>query len=355
MLKQELEFSSDLKRPAEGSPTSMPGTPPLDNPDLLLMSPATRAKRQRIPSVLLTTQPGETQIVATPGSRSRQYQFCHRLVRDILKNKDSISFSQPVSELWQSDAIPGYDDIITNPMDLRTVMRKMESGAYVSCRKVTEVLEHRGKRGVNVRLSSGKLKKFLMYTLFLSAQGPNPEKRQEEFDTDLWAADMRTIFQNAMTYNRVGDVIYEAANNLLQKFERKFLELPQKGDLVSPKRSSSSKKKKARSADKKHHSKHHKKRTPEHLTPDQRVANSADKPRRTKSKASSKDVENVVRRKQQPYPVKSSKILMSRQQSLRKRSRSTVFDVLLIRFKIVPGTGGGRYRIDHSRARTKVC
>mmetsp|Transcript_9189 Transcript_9189/g.27657 ORF Transcript_9189/g.27657 Transcript_9189/m.27657 type:complete len:1024 (-) Transcript_9189:207-3278(-) len=213
----EIEFSLDLQKS-----TAAPGSPIPNTPDVA-MSPGTRAKRQRTPSVLLKTQPGETQIVATPGSRSKQYTFCHRLVKDFTKNRDAVSFAQPVTELWRSEAIPNYHAVIKHPMDLRTVMRKMESGAYVDT--------------------------------------------QGDFDPELWAADMRLIFSNAMTYNRVGDAIYEAAKNLLQRFEQKIQDMPQKGELNSPKRSS--KKKKTKSLDKKHHSKHHKKReAAEPLSPD---------------------------------------------------------------------------------------
>eukprot|EP00188_Purpureofilum_apyrenoidigerum_P002163 Plantae.Rhodophyta-Purpureofilum_apyrenoidigerum.ctg23097.p1 GENE.Plantae.Rhodophyta-Purpureofilum_apyrenoidigerum.ctg23097~~Plantae.Rhodophyta-Purpureofilum_apyrenoidigerum.ctg23097.p1 ORF type:complete len:167 (+),score=7.24 Plantae.Rhodophyta-Purpureofilum_apyrenoidigerum.ctg23097:865-1365(+) len=125
-VTQEIEFSPDLQRNL-----TVPGSP-VPNASDVAMSPGTRAKRQRTPSVLLKTQPGETQIVATPGSKSKQYTFCHRLVRDFTKNKDAVSFAQPVMELWRPEAIPNYHTIIKFPMDLRTVLRKMESGLYVS-------------------------------------------------------------------------------------------------------------------------------------------------------------------------------------------------------------------------------
>eukprot|EP00189_Rhodosorus_marinus_P000881 CAMPEP_0113967052 /NCGR_PEP_ID=MMETSP0011_2-20120614/8686_1 /TAXON_ID=101924 /ORGANISM="Rhodosorus marinus" /LENGTH=1177 /DNA_ID=CAMNT_0000979833 /DNA_START=465 /DNA_END=3998 /DNA_ORIENTATION=+ /assembly_acc=CAM_ASM_000156 len=216
---QEIEFSMDLKRRQSAIDAGM------ESPDLNAMSQAARAKRQRTPSVLLKTQPGEMQIVPTPGSRSRQYQFCYRLAKEFARHKDGVSFSKPVTELWKPEAIPGYHDIVKKPMDLGTVMRKMESGAYG-----------------HEYTQSGK-------------QGDN-------FNVEMWAEDMRLIFSNAISYNRAGDQIHDAAKSLLAKLEQKLFEMPGKGEENVTKKGSP-KNKSGKGADRKHskHSHHHKKRS----------------------------------------------------------------------------------------------
>ncbi|KAJ8900863.1 hypothetical protein NDN08_000162 [Rhodosorus marinus] len=241
---QDIEFSMDLKRRQSTIDSG------IESPDLNALSQAARAKRQRTPSVLLKTQPGEMQIVPTPGSRSRQYQFCYRLAKDFARQKDGVSFSKPVTELWKPEAIPGYHDIVKKPMDLGTVMRKMESGEY----------------GHDYTQSG---------------------KQVDEFNVEMWAVDMRLIFSNAISYNRSGDQIHDAAKSLLAKLEQKLFEMPEKGEENAPKKGSP-KKKSGKGADRKHskHSHHHKKRS--HRVTDGEEAGKTKPKRQRSQKAVSK-------------------------------------------------------------------
>eukprot|EP00184_Porphyridium_aerugineum_P004097 CAMPEP_0184693112 /NCGR_PEP_ID=MMETSP0313-20130426/1404_1 /TAXON_ID=2792 /ORGANISM="Porphyridium aerugineum, Strain SAG 1380-2" /LENGTH=697 /DNA_ID=CAMNT_0027151081 /DNA_START=161 /DNA_END=2254 /DNA_ORIENTATION=- len=64
-------------------------------------------------------------------TRTPRYQFCWRLIRDMLKNPDAGPFAAPITELWSVDSLPGYFDVVKKPMDLRTIRNNMENGSYL--------------------------------------------------------------------------------------------------------------------------------------------------------------------------------------------------------------------------------
>mmetsp|Transcript_13464 Transcript_13464/g.27496 ORF Transcript_13464/g.27496 Transcript_13464/m.27496 type:complete len:641 (-) Transcript_13464:1353-3275(-) len=163
-----------------------------------LSSPAARSARVRTPSVLLASQPGESLTLGGPSSTTKEFIYCDRLIRDFMKLKEANPFSAPIVELWSEESIPNYFDIVEKPMDLRTVSRKLDAGEYNSSRvdQVTKEEVH-------------------------------------FFDTELFAADVRLTFRNAMLYNRVGDHFYELARSLLERFDKKFALLPV-GDETTP-------------------------------------------------------------------------------------------------------------------------
>lgn len=147
--------------------------------------------RVRTPSVLLASQPGE-KVPALPKNsvaKNRQVAFCLRIVKEMLRLKDGFGFSKPIDQLWSVDQLPGYFEMITNPMDLDTVRKRLETGHYSSTQGKEEVEE-------------------------------------VIFDTENFTKDMKLIFENARTYNRPGDIFFEAANRLSEKFESKMKQLP---------------------------------------------------------------------------------------------------------------------------------
>lgn len=147
--------------------------------------------RVRTPSVLLSSHPGEKvpSMAKSAASKNKQVAYCLRIVKEMLRLKDAFGFSKPIDQLWSVDQLPGYFDIIRNPMDLDTVRRRLESGFY------------------------------------LSAPGKQ-EVEEVTFDADKFSTDMRLIFTNARSYNREGDIFYDAATRLLEKFESKMKTLP---------------------------------------------------------------------------------------------------------------------------------
>lgn len=169
--------------------------------------------RVRTPSVLLSSHPGDRGQTFPKGvaSKNRQVVFCLRMVKEILRRKDAFGFSKPIDQLWPIDQLPGYFDIITKPMDLDTVRRKLEAGQYMTTR---------GRR----------------------------EVEEVIFDVKAFETDMRLIFENARTYNSVGDFYHESATRLLEKFESRMTHLPSLEQVTPPAMKKAKKRKKAGTA-----------------------------------------------------------------------------------------------------------
>eukprot|EP00823_Brevimastigomonas_motovehiculus_P009365 TRINITY_DN902_c0_g1_i2.p1 TRINITY_DN902_c0_g1~~TRINITY_DN902_c0_g1_i2.p1 ORF type:complete len:215 (-),score=51.29 TRINITY_DN902_c0_g1_i2:319-939(-) len=101
---------------------------------------------------------------------------CEKILTE-LRNKDEASpFNEPVD--WQGMKLLDYPEIIKKPMDLGTIQKKLQEGKY-----------------------------------------PSPEK---------FAADVRLVWKNAMTYNRADSDIYHTAEKLGKLFEKRFNKLKTK-------------------------------------------------------------------------------------------------------------------------------
>lgn len=129
----------------------------------------------------------------------------------MLRLKDGFGFSKPIDQLWSVEQLPGYFQLINSPMDLDTVRKRLESAFYMS--------------------TPGKA-----------------EVEEVVFDAPAFAIDMRLIFNNARTYNRTGDVFYEASTRLLDKFELKFKAMPSLAQLIAQSTKKSKKRRHAPSA-----------------------------------------------------------------------------------------------------------
>lgn len=133
-------------------------------------------------------------------SKCKRFQFCKRLITTMLRNPSTAPFSAPVNELWRPEAIPRYFDVVTHPMDLRTVKKNLETVLYVNPIK-GDLLPYR-------------------------------------FNVERFSDDVRLIFRNAMVYNRKGDMLYNCANSLKEDFDKTIREeLP---NLPSPEEVSAS-------------------------------------------------------------------------------------------------------------------
>lgn len=169
--------------------------------------------RVRTPSVLLSSHPGENVPPLKPNAatKNRQVAYCLRMVKDMIRLKDGFGFSKPIDQLWAIDQLPGYFDLITHPMDLDTVRQRLEAGHYLTAPGKEEVEEVR-------------------------------------FDVANFSKDMRLIFNNAQTYNRPGDIFYEAAKRLSEKFEAKIAQLPSVEQLAAQAAKKNKKRKKGQSS-----------------------------------------------------------------------------------------------------------
>lgn len=169
--------------------------------------------RVRTPSVLLSSHPGENlpSLQRSAASKNKQVAYCLRMVKDMLRLKDGFGFSKPIDQLWSVDQLPGYFELITHPMDLDTVRQKLESGRYLST--------------------------------------PGKEEVEEVvFDAKAFSVDMCLIFNNAQTYNRAGDIFYEAATRLMEKFKTKMKQMPTPEQLAAQVLKKNKKRKKGQSA-----------------------------------------------------------------------------------------------------------
>lgn len=130
-------------------------------------------------------------------SKCKRLQFCKKLVLSIIRDPTAAPFAAPVRELWHEAAIPRYFELIAMPMDLRSVKKRLETSVYISPVKDD----------------------FLPY----------------QFNADMFADDVRVVFQNAKVYNRAGDMLYNTANMLQSQFNKQFTEglpLPPSADEI---------------------------------------------------------------------------------------------------------------------------
>ena len=98
---------------------------------------------------------------------------CKMAVRELRKHKDAAAFLEPVD--WKALGIKDYPTIIKRPMDLGTIMKRLESGHYTSVLDVT--------------------------------------------------ADIDLVWSNAMAYNQDESYIYQVASDLKNFSDRKLAPL----------------------------------------------------------------------------------------------------------------------------------
>lgn len=116
-----------------------------------------------------------------------ELKFCKEAINEMLKKKYSninIAFLQPVDPI--ALGVPDYYTIITNPMDLSTLRKKLENGEY----ETADQFEH----------------------------------------------DCRLIFSNCYTYNRPDSEVYKMGQSLEEVFNNKWKHRPISKDSLSDKK-----------------------------------------------------------------------------------------------------------------------
>lgn len=191
-------FTNDRPRSKSNRLASLQGSPTVS---------ARGSGRLRTPSVLLSSHPGEKAHPSQFVTKNRSLGFCLRLVKDMVRLKDGFAFSQPIDELWTRDQLPGYFDTVKQPMDLGTIRKRLEGDYY---------MKYPGK----------------------------DEVEELMFQVEAFKTDMRLVFQNAHKYNRPGDVFYDAATRLLDKFNTKMELMPSPEELEQQAAKKSKKRKK---------------------------------------------------------------------------------------------------------------
>lgn len=152
--------------------------------------------RVRTPSVLLSSQPGEkSQSNQASPPKNRQVAYCLRLVKEMIRLKDGRGFARPINQLWSVEQLPGYFDMVKNPMDLGTLRDRLETGFY------------------------------------MKTPGKN-EVEEVTFDVESFKRDTLLVFSNACIYNRPGDVYFSAATRLREKFVSRMAKMPSPEELA---------------------------------------------------------------------------------------------------------------------------
>ncbi|GJQ09937.1 hypothetical protein GpartN1_g1728.t1 [Galdieria partita] len=124
----------------------------------------------------------------TPGNDYKEdplYYKCKNVLKSLMERKDARAFLKPVDELFTPEEIPGYFQLIKHPMDLGTVLYRMELGLY---------------------------------------RHPTVEEfpKYSQFDLERFKADVRLVWENAMAYNLQGTPYHTTAAKLSETFERKL-------------------------------------------------------------------------------------------------------------------------------------
>jgi hypothetical protein len=103
-------------------------------------------------------------------TQNAELQECDQILKYLLQQQISEAFAQPVD--WEFYGLTDYPEIIKKPMDLGTIQGRLDQSKY-----------------------------------------PNADK---------FAADVRLVWRNAMTYNRPDSEIYRNAEKLGKMFEKRF-------------------------------------------------------------------------------------------------------------------------------------
>lgn len=117
----------------------------------------------------------------------KQIEFCLELIDSLLSDDSAVSFSKPVSELWDESITQDYFERIKNPMDLGTVKTNLVNNKFI--------------------YTNSKL-----------------------FNANLFRHDLRLVFLNALEYNAKGTDLARFATKFCHYVDNQFQSLPNKID-----------------------------------------------------------------------------------------------------------------------------
>eukprot|EP00171_Calliarthron_tuberculosum_P011739 IDg11739t1 len=121
--------------------------------------------------------------VTDPDVASRQHKFSVRVIKDMLDDEACLSFSKPVTELWDIDELPGYFNKVKKPMDLGTILENLERDEFIN--------------------EDTKL-----------------------FDFTMFIKDVHLVFNNCLAYNSTGTDLAKLGKRLMGSFDRQIREIP---------------------------------------------------------------------------------------------------------------------------------
>ena len=122
------------QQPAKPPSPSIPDTKPDVMEDVQAFKAPTKPVREppttsdEPPAKRLKTEPSPSSYDTSKKIPANQQKFLTALLRQVKKGKDATPFREPVDPIKLN--IPRYFDIITRPMDLSTIEKKLMTGAY---------------------------------------------------------------------------------------------------------------------------------------------------------------------------------------------------------------------------------
>lgn len=232
-----------------------------------------RTPRSRVPSVMISTLPGEDPTSGLPRcvgtSRCPTLAFVRKLVCGMLRDPSARPFSAPVFQLWPAEAIPRYSEIVVRPMDLGTVKARLDGMHYlrrpqapgrpfstganhVATSPLSSASFPSGSLGSlpsllgslgNGHLSDGgqtstdndaaigarKEGKEMPESVLEAAGVDNSRPTRETgfiFDLVALCNDVRLCFNNCMLYCPVQEPLHACARALLDQFDREIVNCP---------------------------------------------------------------------------------------------------------------------------------
>jgi len=143
--------------------------------------------KQQMPTPMDTDERTTQPVVTKEQQIKTELIACTNMLTEFMKRVETEPFNAPVD--WEGLNLPDYPQFITRPMDLGTVSGKLSNGKYANAEK--------------------------------------------------FAADVRLVFKNAMTYNEDGSGIYVVAENLSKQFERRYARITKESTMKKRKQMNS--------------------------------------------------------------------------------------------------------------------
>ncbi|CAN8071421.1 unnamed protein product [Agarophyton chilense] len=121
-------------------------------------------------------------IPSDPSVAHEQFQFCKTLVAEVLDDEQALSFSKPVSELWDPAVLTDYFENIKHPMDLGTVQTSLLSNTF--------------------------------------------NNSDSHFDPNLFRHQIRLVFLNAIDYNQRNTDLHRLASKFIHFIDSRLAAIP---------------------------------------------------------------------------------------------------------------------------------
>jgi Bromodomain len=123
-----------ISNPPIGTDVTMQDAQPVITPNKPIRQPPSTSDEP--PAKRLKTEASTLSNETSKKIPANQQKFLMALLRQVKKSKDATPFREPVDPIKLN--IPRYFDVVDRPMDISTIEKKLNSGAYSSAQAVVE-------------------------------------------------------------------------------------------------------------------------------------------------------------------------------------------------------------------------